>query len=159
MLQFPFKTTGVIKYDPPRPGMKRKVDGWCVLNIDREITRHLRWWVKRQYHLDLQGPAWDAHVSIFRGEKYANNKHLWKKYDGKRIEIEYTNFIRQTGDTGNQGKENDHSFFFVDVKCDFIKEMRQEMGLRSNWNQHITFGKLPDNWDNTLYIKNRGIIT
>jgi hypothetical protein len=147
---FPHKTTGTIKYDPPRPGMKRKTEGWCVLDIDREITRHLRWWVKTKYHLDLIPPAWDAHVSIFRGEKYASNKHLWKKYHGKKIEIEYSHFIRQTGDT----KPGSHRFFFVDVKSPFITEMRNEMGLKSDWNQHITFGKLPDNWDDVLYIKN-----
>ena len=40
--------TGIIRYDPPRPGLKTRIKWWCVVDIDREITRYYRWWVKKE---------------------------------------------------------------------------------------------------------------
>jgi len=67
---------GYIKYDPYRPGLKKKKDWWAIVKIDREITRYYRWWVMKERWIDLCQPSWDAHISIIRG-------------DGMRISVLY----------------------------------------------------------------------
>ena len=84
MTDFPwFESTAKIVYDPRRPGMKRRTEWWCIATVDREITRYYREWIKRE-RLNLHDivhpgdrqtverfvqPAWDAHISVIRGEK------------------------------------------------------------------------------------------
>lgn len=149
-MNFPFKTTGVIRYDPYRGTMKRKTKGWCVLDVDREITRYCRYLIQSHYHLSIIPPSWDAHVSIFRGEDYSRVEHLWKKYNGKKIEVSYNTIIKQTNNYP-------YSFFYVDVLSDFINDMRDEMGFNTGWSHHLTIGKLPETWDRRLYINDKGM--
>lgn len=128
-----FTSTGIIKYDPNRYGMKRRTEWWAVVNVDREITRYFRWWVQNRYGIILNQPAWDAHISIIRGEKPLKNKmHLWKKYDGKKVEFKYSNIVVQA---------KKPEFWTVDVYCPFLKKIREEFGFKSDWNQHITIGR------------------
>lgn len=130
-------STGIIKYDPPRPGMKRKTDWWAIVKVDREITRYYRWWVWRRYMIDLKQPAWNAHISIIRGEKPPKDRrHLWKKYDGMKVEFRYSHEVRQV--------RNKPEFWFVEVDCPFLKQIRDEFGFPSNWRQHITIGRTYD---------------
>lgn len=130
--------SGIIRYDPPRPGLSKKKDWWAIVEIDREITRYYRWWVQRRFHVELKQPSWDAHISIIRGEKpHPDKMNLWKKYNGKRIEFKYSNYIRQSGDT----KPGPNSFWFVEVDCPFLTEMRDEFNIPSDWKQHITIGR------------------
>lgn len=135
-----FESKGRIVYDPPRPGMKNRTTWWAVVQIDREITRYYRWWVKNKFHIELCQPSWDAHISIIRGEKPPEDKmHLWKKYDGKVITFQYEHNVRQSGDT--TGNDRPDHFWFIDVHCPLLKQIRQEFGFPSNWNQHITIGR------------------
>ena len=130
-------STGVIRYDPPRPGLKRNKNWWAIIKIDREITRYYRWWVKKRYWIDLCQPSWDAHISIIRGEKPdADKMHLWKKYEGKLVKFEYSPVIRQA--------DNKPEFWFIDVRCPMLKTIRDEFGKPSNWRGHITVGRT---WD------------
>ncbi len=135
-----FTSTGTIIYDPYRPGMKKKTDWWAIVTVDKEITRYFRWWVMKEYWIDLYRPSWDAHISIIRGEKPTPDKmHLWKKYHGQKIEFQYSLNIRQSGDT-TEGDRPDH-YWFVDVECPMLKQIRDELGRPSNWNQHLTIGR------------------
>lgn len=114
--------------------MKHKTDWWAIVKIDREITRYYRWWVWRRYMIDLKQPAWNAHISIIRGEKPPEDKlHLWKKYDGMKVEFKYNHEVRQVC--------NKPEFWFVEVDCPFLKQIRNEFDFSSNWRQHITIGK------------------
>lgn len=134
------KSTGKIVYDPKRGSMKSRTDWWCVVDVDREITRHLRWWVKKEYWVDLCQPSWDAHISIIRGEKPRPNlMHLWKKYQGERVEFEYDLNIRRSGDT--TGGDRPNHFWFVNIKCPKLIEIRKELKLPYNWNLHLTIGR------------------
>lgn len=127
------KSIGRIKYDPPRPGMKRRTKWWAIVKVDREITRYYRWWVWNRYMIDLKQPAWNAHISIIRGEEPPKNKlYLWKKYDGKEIQFEYSHFVKQA---------KKQQFWIVEVKCPLLEEIRNEFGFPSNWKQHLTIGK------------------
>ncbi len=131
---------GYIKYDPPRGRMKKKTNWWAVVNIDREITRYYRWWIQKELHVELCKPSWDAHVSIIRGEQPPIElQHLWKKYDGQRVEFKYKHCVRQSGDT--TGNDRPDHYWFVEVDCPLLKQIRDEFGFPSNWKQHITVGR------------------
>ena len=139
------KGTGVLTYDPHRPGLKSKTDWWIVVNTDSEICRYYRWWVYRRYMLELQKPSWGAHVSVLRGGKPAGDKmHLWKKYQGEKIEFEYEPIIRHSGDT-TRGDRPD-VFWFVDVWSDRMNEIRAELGFTNVFRDqpikyHLTVGR------------------
>jgi hypothetical protein len=130
------KSSGKIIYDPPRPGLKKKKDWWVIIKVDREITRYYRWWVKNRYWVDLCQPSWNAHISIIRGEKPAKNKmHLWKKYNGMKVDFEYSHFVKQA---------KKPEFWLVEVRCPMLKKIRNEFGVPSNWMGHMTIGRT---WD------------
>jgi len=132
--------TGIIKYDPYRGGMKKKTQWWAVVEVDKEITRYFRWMVKKNLWIDLAQPSWDAHISIIRGERPPGNKiDLWKKYDGQKIDFKYSLNVRQSGDT--TGWDRPSHYWFVEIDCPQLKQIREEFGFPSDWKQHITIGR------------------
>ena len=135
-----FKTKGIIQYDPPRGNLKKKPDWWCVLNFDPEITRYYRRVLEQETGLKLCKPSWGTHASIIRGEKpWPDQMDLWKKYDGQEIEIEYSGLIRQTGDT--TGWDRPDSYWFIEVKSEFLINIRKELNLPCNFKLHCTIGR------------------
>lgn len=141
-----FKGTGIIQYDPHRGGMKKRTQWWCIANIDREITRYYRWWLDKEIlnplNLDKAGldqPSWDGHISIVRGEQpYPDKMHLWKKYQGKKIEFFYEHVFWY--DIGRDNKQPGY-FFTVDVQSKQLMDIRLELGYKADWNFHITVGR------------------
>jgi hypothetical protein len=133
------KGVGTLIYDPHRPGMKAKTDWWIIVNTDPEICRYYRWWVWRRYMIDLQKPAWGAHISILRGARpYDEYIHLWKKYSKERVEFEYSPVVQQSTE-----KEQ---FWFVDVWSKRFNEIREELGFRTVIDDkpivyHLTVGR------------------
>lgn len=135
------KSTGKIVYDPWRGGMKTRTDWWCVVEVDKEITRYYRWWIDKEVinplefkNKGLQIPSWDAHVSIIRGERpYGDLVHLWKKYHGRVVEFEYEHFP----ETGTK-----ETFWQVEVRSEFLTNIRKEFGFPTNYPFHMTVGKL-----------------
>lgn len=127
------KTSGTIVYDPHRFDMKKRTKWWCVVNLDKEITRYYRYWVMHRYWIDLEQPSWDAHVSVIRGEEPPDNlKQLWKKYDGQTVEMWYNHSVFQA-----KKKE----FWTLDVKSEFLTNIRKEFGFKTDWDFHLTIGK------------------
>jgi len=133
--------TGRIVYDPHRPGLKKKVDWWCILTVDKEITKYYRWWIQKELHIKgLCQPSWDAHISIIRGEKPRPDlMHLWKKYHGQQVEFKYRHSPRVSGDT--TGNDRPDHYWFVDVDCPFLLDIRKELQRPSDWNLHLTVGR------------------
>lgn len=130
--------TGTIIYDPYRGHMKHKTNWWCVVEMDREITRYYRWWVWRKHGIELYQPSWDAHVSVIRGEEpYTNKLHLWKKYHKEIITLEYKQHPRWAGDTEDDYKHH----WFVEIDCPKLIDIRREFGLPHNWKLHLTIGR------------------
>ncbi|RWZ87198.1 MAG: hypothetical protein EO766_11750 [Hydrotalea sp. AMD] len=137
------KSTGRIIYDPNRPGMKKRNTGWCIISVDTEITRYYRWWLEYQYHIHLQPPSWDAHISVVRGEFLSDAvKSLWKKYHKQPIEFEYEHGNIQKH---RSGREQDGivpgDYYVIDVKCPTIDMIRQELGLKTGYKYHLTVGR------------------
>lgn len=129
---------GKIVYDPFRGGMKNKTRGWCVVEVDREITRYFRWWMGYEKHIHLRQPSWDAHISVVRGERLQSDvQHLWKKYNGKRVDFLYQHVCEYSvGDDGDGGQ-----FYIVEVECPLLNTIRDELKLRTGWKFHLTFGR------------------
>jgi len=140
------QASGRLVYDPPRPGLKKKPDNWCIIQVDKEITRYFRWWVDKTYlnpfgfeKNGLCQPSWDAHVSVVRGLADLRHgrkdwKEIWKKYQNEKIDFQYSLTVRQTGDCPNY-------YWFVNVDCPRALEIREELALRTTWNLHLTIGR------------------
>lgn len=139
--------TGIIQYDPYRAGMKRRTQWWCVVDVDKEITRYYRWWINKMQNplqfeeLNLKQPSWDAHISVIRGEQpFADKMHLWKKYHKKKVTFEYNHVgdyylgIPRKGEAPGQ-------FYIVDVHCPELIQIRKEFGFKTDWSLHLTFGR------------------
>jgi hypothetical protein len=131
MIKFWIPGSGVINYDPYRAGMKKNHKWWAIVKVDRQITSYYRWWVKKEYYIDLYQPSWDAHISIIRGEKPKSHLlNLWKKYDNKRIAFNYEHNVKRDG-----------HFWFVEVDCPFLLQIRKEFQLPATWKLHLTIGR------------------
>jgi hypothetical protein len=135
------KSTGKIVYDPYRGALKKKPHWWCVVEVDKEITRYYRWWIERRHHIkELKQPSWDAHISIIRGEKPRRNQmHLWKKYHGEIVEFEYMHNPRRSGDT--TGGDRPDNYWFVEVRAPELIDIRKEFGYPCDWKLHLTVGR------------------
>lgn len=130
--------SGVIKYDPYRAEMKKRTSFWCIVQLDREITRYYRWWLQKEKHIkELHQPSWDAHISVIRGEG-ACKRHpeLWKKYDGMEV-----NFMYEHGNFKSAPDPAGGTFYWIDVECPFLARIRKEMELPVGWRFHITIGR------------------
>lgn len=144
--------TGKIIYDPRRPGLSKGASWWCILTVDREITRYYRWFIERELWGRtavmpgwLCNPSWDAHVSIVRGEKprTAEARNSWKKHHGKKLLFQYAHYPRQAGDTTGE----ERNFYFVEVICPELIEIREELELKTFYKFHLTVGRV---WEDRL---------
>lgn len=144
--------TGTIVYDPYRAGMKKRTAWWCIVDVDREITRYYRWWVDKLFlnPLAFEGeglkrPSWDAHISVIRGEKpFADKLELWKKYDGHKVEFKYPAISDFKIGHASAVGDAPGKFFIIDIECPHLISIRKEFGFKSDWKLHITFGRTYD---------------
>lgn len=131
--------SGKVVYDPKRGGMKSNTTNWCVIELDREITRYYRWWLQKERHIILQQPAWDAHISVVRGERLTPEQmKMWKKQQGRIVD-----FVYEHGDIQvSKDKDAPGYFFWIRVDCPAVDEIRTELGLVASWKyHHITIGR------------------
>lgn len=127
---------GQIIYEPFRGEMKTS-PWWCIVDCDREITRYYRWWLQREKHIHLQQPSWDAHISIVRGESTVKQSAAWKKYHKQKVLFEYEHgAIRSAPDKDQPG-----TFYWIDVECPMLSEIRRELGLPVGFRFHLTIGR------------------
>lgn len=160
-----FKSKGIIIYDPRRDGINstdrngrsNRDKWWVIVQTDSEICRYYRYQVqktilnplgfekrkdalKHGFHF-IDQPSWGAHISVVRGEKPDEDHiHLWKKYDRQRIEFEYSHNVRQT----SMDRDGHDNYWFVDVQCKFLEDLRLELGRPIKWKFHMTVGRT---WD------------
>lgn len=98
-----FKSTGTLTYGP---GIR------AALLVDQGIADFYRSLIPIQNNPQ----RYAAHVSVVRRE--APNMEFWGKYEGKQIEFQYSNEIR-----------NDETYLWLDVECERLQQIRVEMGL------------------------------
>jgi len=129
-----FKSTAKVLYDPYRPGLRKIRPGSLIVaDVDPNIAKYYRWWVDKQLHLKLQNTAWLPHITVFDGKTPLSKEQmaLWNKHQHERIHFEYNNEIEQHW-----------KFWVLPVESKRLKEIRQELGLPTNKNFHITIGRM-----------------
>lgn len=126
---------GVIRYDPPRHGMKKNTNYWCILELPEDLIKYYQYFVKTDLHIPIADPSWGAHVSIVRGETPPNHG-VWKKYDGKKVKIKYYPYIHVKKDPKKEGL-----YCFIDFEVPFFHKIRRELGLECKYTFHFTIGR------------------
>lgn len=136
-----FSSVGTVIYDPHRGRMKNRTAWWCVIEVDKEITRYYRWWICKQYwgrdileYEWLCDPSWDAHISIVRGEcpRTPELRSFWKRHHGEEVTFNYAHYPIQGW------KQH---IWQVDVWCPEISYIRYELGLPTYDTYHLTVGR------------------
>lgn len=125
-------TEGKICYDPVRG---KKVDPyWCIIEMDKEITRYYRYLFKKRFGYELYSPSFDAHVSVLKGEVTPKMTDEWKYLDGKIVEIKYDSNLYWN-----------KKHVWLNTYCDEYFELRNYYNIE-NWNTkdygHCTVGKI-----------------
>lgn len=135
--------TGKLIYDPERDGLKKKNTGWAVVEIQGSIDKYYRWFLEKEYGIITHRPAWGAHVSLIRGERLKPQyQHLWKKYNNKVFKFQLRSFLRFNNDTFPVDNHPSCSFWFLDVISDELLDIRRELELPTNYNLHLTVGRM-----------------
>lgn len=92
--------------------------GWVTMYCCRDLARYYQKQIKEKPQL-IQYPMHGSHVTICNGRwEKVPNMDVWGKYQNKRIRFTYSNDIVE-----------DHRFWFLTVRCKFIDQMRDELGL------------------------------
>lgn len=139
------KSSAKVSYDPYRPGIRKIRPGILVVaDVDPGITEYYRWWVRRRFGLQLQSTAFMPHITIVDGKTPLDKNTFWKKWQNKTIEFEYSVEM-----------ENHWRFWTLPVRSNKLELIRSELGLKPEYNFHITFGRLYDyqkvsNWRHSL---------
>lgn len=126
-----FKSTGKLIYSPrSHLGNPTK---WLILSCDDNICRYYAslFHSEYPYYPKLNRPIFGAHISVIRGEKIPNSS-LWGLDNNKLIDFEYEPGVLTNGE-----------YFWLKVKCDRLKEIRELYGLTSypNFGYHLTIGR------------------
>lgn len=105
-----------------------------VIWVDKGISDFYRSMIPK-YHYP-QPQMYDAHITVVRTGLEQQNIAMehWGKHSGEEIVFQYSNVVKFDG-----------KYFFLDVDCDRIGDIREELGLsryRRNDNKkyHITIG-------------------
>lgn len=146
-MNFEFEATGTIIYDPRRTGLKKRNEWWCVIQVEEDIASYYRHLANTHFNPfkvesdPIIRQSWDAHISVIRGEKPKDDKmHLWKKYHGQKVDFKYSIDV---GVTNQPTAFSNDTFLYLRVKCDMLMKIREEFGVRTSHNPHLTIGKVP----------------
>lgn len=130
-----FKTLGRLRYSPQLLGNSPS-KWWLILDcdFDGEIGRYYRHlhWLASHRCCELQRPSWLSHVTVIRDEQPPNT-WLWGLYNGREVEIEYEPIVCDDG-----------SYFWVNVSCPVLLDVREELGLARKplYPLHLSIGHL-----------------
>lgn len=124
-----------VSYDPYRPGLRKVRPGSLIVaDLDFGTAAYYRWWIKKRFGLELQPTAFMPHITILDGKvKLDDNKFktLWKKYQNKLIDFEYSVEVEQHW-----------KFWVLPVRGKTLEGIRAEFGLNPNYKFHITIGRM-----------------
>ena len=120
-----FKSSGKLRYSTT-------TKYWVTLDADPTIGSYYRN-LFNLYHFNcklIKKPSWAEHVTVVRNEEPVN-KMAWSFYNEMVVEFEYDSQIKTDGD-----------FYWLDVYCDFLYQIRVELGLKKNpeYPFHLTIG-------------------
>lgn len=137
------RSTGILRYDPHRPKLKKDGKWRCVLETCKDLPEYYRWFIRRNFGPEIVCKAtWPSHVSVVRGEEPQDEfKERWGQWDGSEVSFLYKGYPRRSGDTTGDRPGN---FWFLDVKCEPLQEIRRNLGLKTYHKFHLTVGRI---WD------------
>lgn len=120
-----FKSSGKIRYSTTQKY-------WVMLDADPAIGSYYRN-LFNSHHFNcklINKPSWAEHITVVRNEKPLY-KAAWSFYNKMVVEFEYDSEIKTNGD-----------FCWLDVYCDFLYQIRVELGLERNpeYPFHLTIG-------------------
>lgn len=125
-----FLSVGTLEYSPPSLGTSPS-KWWLILRCDPclgQYYRHL-YWIGNHRTRKLLRPVWAEHVTVIRNEE-PPLQNLWQKHAGLPVEFWYNPLPRSNG-----------TYWWVDVECPLLDEIREELGLSSpEIPFHMSFG-------------------
>ncbi len=128
------KSSGILLSDPQSESGTKLGEWWLILTCCPDLARYYRMiyntW-NRTKDLKLMKPAWDAHVSVVRGE-IPEYKDLWRSWDGKEMEFSYDPELSGNGE-----------YYWLDVECEELLDIREKLGLPRMpvFGLHLTIGR------------------
>jgi hypothetical protein len=108
---------------------------WLLVEISDDLGIYYRSLINSYSRSTvLQKPMNGEHITVIAGKyEVANHSPNWRKYEGEKIEFQYSSDI-----------QTDYCYFWLPVTCNRIEEIRIELGLKPTikcpW--HITVGNL-----------------
>ena len=98
-------------------GILKYYDNEWKINVavECDLAPYYRSLVPKYYKINQT--RYPPHITVVRNEEIIN-KEVWRKYEGKEIEFQYVPIIRHGA-----------VFWWLDVYCDFLLEVRTELGL------------------------------
>jgi hypothetical protein len=100
---------GILRYSQGTQGPR------LVLECDWGIAMVTRALIPKYYPVRPQKYA--PHVTVVRHER--PRMDAWKRYEGKRVDFLYDPWVY-----------NDETYWWLSVSCDFLKQVRIELGLK-----------------------------
>lgn len=127
------KSTAKVFYNPHRPGIRKIRPGTLVVaNVDVDIAEYYRWMVLKRHGLRLQSTAFFPHITVVDGKVKNDIQHSnWNNHNKEVIEFEYNVDIVQHW-----------KFWTLPVRSKSLDLIRNELGLKSDYDFHITFGRM-----------------
>ena len=107
---------------------------WLILNCSNSIVNYYAWWCQRLVWKKGSTPLHLAHVTVVAGKYQDVSRHEnWKKHQGKIVDFQYSNVIEFD-------KQKGGTYFWLPVRCEFLKQVREELGLTPypKWQYHLT---------------------
>jgi len=124
------KSFGKIIYSPKTH--LSSSERWAIVACDDEISKYYRHLYLREfpYKTKLVRPIFGAHISFIRNEQIKN--FSWGLNNNKIVEFDY-----------DGGVLDNEEYFWLRVKCDFLKKIRVQYGLSPypEVNFHLTIGR------------------
>ena len=136
-----YTATGTLRYSPKR--QETSQHWWLILDCDPELGQYYRYLYYQMHHQcrKLARPFWGPHITVVRNEEPDDDhKHLWDLHAGEPIEFQYSGGIND-----NYSEDRYRSFYWLEVVCPRMDEIREELGLSDPFRgYHLTIGS----WEN-----------
>lgn len=116
------KSSGVLKCNPVSKSGLPVGEWWLILECCPDLGRYYLEWLRKWYkaQFQLQKPAWDAHISVVRGEE-PFNKAFWNSLTNKEISFSYF----------PEEMETNEEYWWIPVECEEVYDIRGCLGLSS----------------------------
>lgn len=131
------KTTGKIIYQPGHTSFlrkKRSVDEHhTIVTASKGLSDYYRWWIDREFHLWIQPPMLNVHVSVFNGKESLGPEanRILTQLNNTVVEYEYSVDVQQHW-----------KFWVLPVRSEALKNIREQCGVKRDYHFHITIGRM-----------------